>query len=326
MSRYMNTKNKIKSSKYYRAGLIIIAAILVVLMLVDTYNKNKYKLEDSIAVQSSVASSIESKLSSVVSSAIGSSSEKTERSTEEITAASTDTDPGTTTETTKKKKSSETTVYSGAILPDSENVKFESPVKVKSDVNDYVVLTEDAFAYVNDDVPFFKKSEITTDVFEKYSDYDNLGRCGEAYANICPELMPEEQREDISSVKPSGYKQAKYKCVDGGWLYNRCHLIGYQLAGENANGQNLITGTRYLNITGMLPFENAVADFVKKTGYHVLYRVTPIYQGDNLVADGVLMEGYSVEDKGEGVCFCVFVYNVQPGVAINYTTGASKEI
>ena len=144
-----------------------------------------------------------------------------------------------------------------------------------------------------------------------------------AYANVCQELMPTEERGSIGMVKPSGWQMAKYDCVDGKYLYNRCHLIGYQLAGENANERNLITGTRYLNVTGMLPFENQVADFVEETGYHVLYRVTPIFEGLELVARGVEMEAWSVEDGGEGVCFHVFVYNIQPGVVIDYATGES---
>jgi len=182
-----------------------------------------------------------------------------------------------------------------------------------------------AWVEVNDNIPSFTAEEVTTAVFEEYSPLDALGRCGAAYANICLELMPTEKREDIGSVKPSGWHLAKYDCVDGKYLYNRCHLIGFQLAGENANEKNLITGTRYLNVTGMLPFENQVTDYVKETGNHVLYRVAPVFEGENLVADGVHMEGYSVEDEGEGICFNIFAYNVQPGVEIDYATGNSWE-
>ncbi|WP_363323986.1 DNA/RNA non-specific endonuclease [uncultured Oscillibacter sp.] len=171
--------------------------------------------------------------------------------------------------------------------------------------------------------PGFTKEEMTLEVFEEYSELDALGRCGVAYANICPELMPTEERESIGNVKPTGWISAKYDCVDGKYLYNRCHLIGFQLAGENANECNLITGTRYLNVTGMLPFENEVADYVQRTDNHVLYRVTPVFVGSELVARGVQMEAYSVEDAGEGVCFNVFAYNVQPGVGIDYATGES---
>lgn len=182
-----------------------------------------------------------------------------------------------------------------------------------------------AYAEVNHNQPFFEVDEITTEPFEWYSDLDALDRCGVAYANICQELMPTEERGEIGMIKPSGWHTVKYpEVIDDLYLYNRCHLIGFQLAGENANEKNLITGTRYLNIEGMLPFENQVANYVKNTGYHVLYRVTPIFSERNLVADGVLMEAYSVEDEGAGVCFCVFAYNVQPGVEIDYKTGESK--
>ena len=180
-----------------------------------------------------------------------------------------------------------------------------------------------AYVELEDNQPGFTKEEMTLEVFETYSELDPLGRCGTAYANICPELMPTEDRGEIGSVKPTGWVSAKYDCVDGKYLYNRCHLIGFQLAGENANEKNLITGTRYLNVTGMLPFENDVADYVKRTDNHVLYRVTPVFSGTELVARGVQMEAYSVEDAGDGVCFNVFVYNVQPGVVIDYATGES---
>ena len=165
-----------------------------------------------------------------------------------------------------------------------------------------------------------------TEAFEEYSDLDYLGRCGTAYANVGQELMPAdgEKRGSIGQVKPTGWHTVKYDCVDGKYLYNRCHLIGWQLTAENANKQNLITGTRYLNIEGMLPFENMVADYVKETGNHVLYRVTPVFEGSNLVASGVQMEAWSVEDDGEGICFNVYCYNVQPGVEIDYASGESQ--
>ena len=173
--------------------------------------------------------------------------------------------------------------------------------------------------------PGFSLEERTTDSFETYSTLDALGRCGPAYACIGQDLMPTEDRESISSVRPTGWVQAEYSFVDGGSLYNRCHLIGFQLTGENANEENLITGTRYMNVEGMLPFENMVADYIKETGNHVLYRAIPIFEGENLVASGVVMEAFSVEDEGEGVCFHVYVYNVQPGVEIDYATGESWE-
>lgn len=180
------------------------------------------------------------------------------------------------------------------------------------------------YVEVNGNIPCFEETEHTTDSFETYSELDTLGRCGAAYANVGKDLMPTEERGAIGSVKPSGWHTVKYDCVDGNYLYNRCHLIGYQLTGENANEKNLITGTRYMNVEGMLPFENAVDDFVEATNHHVLYRVTPVYDGDDLVANGVLMEGWSVEDGGRGICFCVYVYNCQPGVEIDYATGESR--
>ena len=183
----------------------------------------------------------------------------------------------------------------------------------------------EAYVAVNGNVPFFLAEEITDESYEYYSDLDELGRCGVTMACIGVDIMPTEDRGEIGSVKPSGWQSVKYDCVEGKYLYTRCHLIGFQLAGENANKRNLITGTRYLNIEGMLPFENLVADYVQETENHVLYRVTPIFEGDNLVAHGVLMEGYSVEDEGEGVCFCVYAYNAQPGITIDYATGESRE-
>lgn len=165
-----------------------------------------------------------------------------------------------------------------------------------------------------------------TKAFETYSKLDSLGRCGAAYANICPEIMPTKERGSIGKIKPSGWHTVKYNdLIDGNYLYNRCHLIGYQLAGENANEQNLITGTRYLNVEGMLPFEDMVTEYVKKTGNHVLYRVTPVFQGKNLVASGVEMEAWSVEDSGSGICFHVYCYNVQPGIEIDYASGENRE-
>ena len=177
------------------------------------------------------------------------------------------------------------------------------------------------YTEVNGNKPYFTEADLTTQSFETYSELDSLGRCGVAYANVGQELMPTEPRGEIGAVKPTGWHLVKYDNVDGKYLYNRCHLIAYMLAAENANPQNLITGTRYLNVQGMLPFETKVCDYVKNTGNHVLYRVTPIFDGDNLLADGVLMEAYSVEDAGEGIQFCVFAYNVQPGIGIDYATG-----
>lgn len=180
-----------------------------------------------------------------------------------------------------------------------------------------------AYVAVNNNEPFFTDSDMTITAFENYSDLDSLGRCGVAYANICKDIMPTEERGKIGMIKPSGWHTVKYDVIKDRYLYNRCHLIGYQLAGENANPKNLITGTRYLNVEGMLPFENLVADYVNNTGNHVLYRVTPMFSGSNLVANGVLIEAKSVEDNGGGILFNVYCYNVQPGVGINYENGDS---
>ena len=181
------------------------------------------------------------------------------------------------------------------------------------------------YVQVNGNVPYFTDADLTTTPFENYSELDKLGRCGVAYANICRQLMPLEDREDITSVYPTGWKNEKYSFVDQEYIYNRCHLIAFQLAGENANAENLITGTRYMNVEGMLPFEDEVANYVYKTSNHVLYRVTPVFVGKNLVASGVEIEAMSVEDKGKGVCFNVFVYNVQPGIVIDYRSGDNWE-
>ena len=179
------------------------------------------------------------------------------------------------------------------------------------------------FVAIYDNVPDFKESELVTQSYETYAPLDKLGRCGVAMACIGVDIMPTEERGSIGQVKPSGWQTVKYDHVDGKYLYNRCHLIGFQLTGENANEQNLITGTRYLNVEGMLPFENMIADYVKETKNHVLYRVTPVFEGDNLVASGVIMEAQSVEDGGEGIQFHVYAYNNQPGVEIDYQTGNS---
>lgn len=190
-------------------------------------------------------------------------------------------------------------------------------------LDDLPAYSGEPYVTVNDNEPFFTQEDMTTNSYETYSDLDTLDRCGVAWANVGVDLMPTEERGSIGQVKPSGWQTVKYDILDGKYLYNRCHLIGFQLTGENANEKNLITGTRYLNVDGMLPFENQVADYVKETENHVLYRVTPIFQGDELVARGVLMEGLSVEDEGEGISFCVYAYNVQPGIVIDYATGNS---
>ncbi|MDO4618531.1 MAG: DNA/RNA non-specific endonuclease [Clostridia bacterium] len=183
---------------------------------------------------------------------------------------------------------------------------------------------ETPYVVINENNPAFDEDEITNKSFEEYSNLDHLGRVGTATACIGKDIMPTEERGSIGSVKPSGWHTVKYDIVDGKYLYNRCHLIGFQLTGENANEKNLATGTRFLNTEGMLPFENMVADYVKETGNHVMYRVTPYYDGDNLLASGFGIEALSVEDGGEGICFNIYAYNVQPGIEIDYKTGESS--
>jgi len=190
-----------------------------------------------------------------------------------------------------------------------------------SNISDIPEYSGKDYIILNNNVPNFSDSDLTTTSFEEYSPLDSLGRCGVAYANVGTDIMPTEKRESISSVKPSGWQSVKYDIVEGKYLYNRSHLIGYQLTAENANARNLITGTRYFNATLMLPYENMVADYIKETNNHVLYRVTPLFEENNLVATGVQMEAKSVEDNGEGIEFNIFVYNVQPGITIDYVTG-----
>ncbi|MCM1528837.1 MAG: DNA/RNA non-specific endonuclease [Alistipes sp.] len=192
------------------------------------------------------------------------------------------------------------------------------------DIEKTPAFSGEPYIVVNDNQPYFSEEEKTTVSFELYSELDQLGRCGTAYACIGTDIMPTEKRGEIGSVKPSGWHSVKYDNVDGKYLYNRCHLIGYQLSGENANVQNLITGTRYLNTEGILPFENMTADYIKATQHHVLYRVTPVFEGDNLLCTGVLMEGLSVED--DDICFNVFCYNAQPDIRIDYSSGDSESL
>lgn len=206
----------------------------------------------------------------------------------------------------------------GTAAPQGENTSFDlSSIPAFDGSTAYVA--------INGNQPEFES--VTTESYEQYAELDSLGRCGVCIACIGQDLMPQDgaERGGISSVTPTGWVQNQYDFVENKWVYNRCHLIGYQLTAENANPCNLITGTRYLNISGMLPFENMVADYIHETGNHVMYRVTPIFEGENLLASGVQMEGWSVEDDGEGICFNVYCYNVQPGVAFNYATGDNWE-
>ena len=213
--------------------------------------------------------------------------------------------------------------YSEEEFPDPETPT--APEQERVEEPKIPVFTGEPFVTINGNMPFFGEADMTTEAYESYSPLDDLGRCGAAMACVGVELMPTGPRGEIGHIKPTGWHSVRYETVEGGSLYNRCHLLGFQLTGENANRENLITGTRFMNVEGMLPFENMIADFVVETEEHVLYRVTPIYEREeDLVAVGVLMEGWSVEDKGESICFCVFVYNAQPGIEIDYATGESR--
>ena len=201
-----------------------------------------------------------------------------------------------------------------------------APYSVSYELDNIPEYSGEKFVYINNNIPYFTDEEKkNVDSFEKYSELDYLGRCGVAYANISKDLMPTKEREGIGMVKPSGWKTIKYDFIDGKYLYNRCHLIGYQLTGENANTSNLITCTRSMNAKTMLEFENEVAGYVKRTNNHVLYRVTPVFYNENLLATGVEMEAYSVEDMGKGINFNVFIYNVEDGVEIDYKTGDAQK-
>lgn len=252
-------------------------------------------------------------------------------STPSITISDTNDDTSNTTDTPSQGQESKPTTDSSTQTPPT-NEKPNNTQGVGSgtgkaiDPSTLPAFSGTAWTVVNNNQPNFSASELTTKGYEKYSSLDSLGRCGVALASCGKEIMPgsDEKRGSISSVKPSGWKQKSYSGISGGYLWNRCHLIGWQLSAENANRQNLITGTRYMNINGMLPFENMVADYIKETGNHVAYRITPIFEGRNLVCSGVQMEAYSVEDDGDGICFNVYCYNVQPGITINYATGDSS--
>jgi len=212
----------------------------------------------------------------------------------------------------------------------NEIVQFLHSLYIKEvisyDIANIPMYAGEAYVVINNNEPIFDLNDVKTTTFEKYSNLDYLGRAGMAYANVGIETMPTEERGSIGMLKPSGWHTVKYDIVSGKYLYNRCHLIGYQLTGENANEKNIITCTRYMNTTGMLPFENQIAEYIKKTNNHVLYRATPMFEGTNLLATGVQLEALSVEDNGKGIKFNVFVYNVQDGIYIDYATGNSNLI
>lgn len=225
----------------------------------------------------------------------------------------------------KSKRAKYSLVTSIVILIIVVALGFRSRIQTPNfDLTNIPAFSNTPYVAVNGNVPYFTQEDMTTDSYETYAPLDALGRCGVVMSCIGQDLMPTEERGSIGQVKPSGWQTVKYDFVNGKYLYNRCHLIGFQLTGENSNTCNLITGTRYMNVEGMLPFENMVADYIKETNNHVLYRVTPVFQDEELVARGVLIEAKSVEDNGDGILLCVYVYNNQPGVEIDYLTGLSK--
>lgn len=209
----------------------------------------------------------------------------------------------------------------------NDNIITTAAAILTDSVNTTSIIKNVPYYTVNNNIPSFTTNELTMGEFEYYSELDQLGRCGPAMANICINTMPTEERGEIGQIKPSGWHTIKYpEIIEGNYLYNRCHLIAFCLSGENANNKNLITGTRYMNTEGMLPFEIKVAKYVEKTHNHVLYRSTPLFEGNNLIASGVQIEAYSIEDSGKGICFNVICPNIQPGIKIDYLTGNSQEI
>lgn len=289
--------------KFLRCNAII-ACLLALLLVFAGCDSSPAETEESSALTTTVETSA-----------------STTAQTAETSAATTDTESVLTTDTERNEESSADTEKSSAAVYNPENLST-SPI----DLSSLPAHTDKPYVEVNGNLPFFTEAEITDVAYESYSALDQLGRCGAAIACCGKETMPApgEDRGSISSITPTGWVQAKYICVSGQSLYNRCHLIAWQLSAENANVKNLISGTRYLNADGMIPFENMVADYIKETGNHVMYRVTPIFEGSNLLASGVQIEAYSVEDGGEGICFNVYCYNVQPFIIIDYATGSSS--
>lgn len=318
----------ITSGFYYSSLLLLGAAILLIpLPAVRSFLEEKLKIKTWLAVVLAVVLLAAGASASPLAQVEDSSADFTQPTYLQETTAETTV----VTQPTEITAPTETTVQTEPATEPTEKPEQE-PTHVGSgsakpvSLKDVPAFSGKAYVVVNDNIPNFSEKELTTKGYESYSSLDSLGRTRTAVASVGRDTMPKENEErgSISGIKPTGWRQAKYSNISGGWLYNRCHLIGWQLSAENANRKNLLTGTKYLNIEGMLPFENMVADYIKETNGHVAYRITPIYDGDNLLASGVQMEAYSVEDEGESICFNVFCYNVQPGVTIHYATGASS--
>ncbi len=308
MKKLSSIKNKIsKLSRNKRIALYVTIAVLLCFM-----------------GSCSIVLSVDETAPAVIETEIS-----TEKSTETTAESTTSFETTVTEETTAAENSPNTT---SADKENSDTNKSSSSgvgtgKAEKTNSSSIPAYSGSAYTVINNNQPNFSKDELKTKGYEKYSSLDSLGRCGVAIASVGKDTMPgeNETRESISSIYPSGWKQERYDGISGGYLWNRCHLIGWQLSAENDNKQNLITGTRYMNTEGMLPFENMVADYIKETNNHVAYRITPIFEGSNLVASGVQMEAYSVEDNGEGICFNVYCYNVQPGITIDYATGENSQ-
>lgn len=294
--------------------IFIIACLIAPTSDTSTTEVANIQPTEVISIESTETIDTESTELAVVETEVTEAPATETESEAETESETTNTKKDTATASTAKDKTSRTT---------ETTAKSQTSTATSVSLSDIPAYSGSPYVAINNNVPFFADNDMTTTAFETYSSLDTLGRCGVAYANVCTEIMPTEERGAIGQVKPSGWHTVKYDIVSGKYLYNRCHLIGYQLSAENANTKNLITGTRYLNTEGMLPFENMVADYVKETNNHVLYRVTPMFDGNNLVASGVLMEAKSVEDNGDGILFNVYCYNVQPGITIDYATGES---
>ena len=317
-----------KTTRFSKKRSAWVAFVMTIAFLLNFTACSPFVFDDEVSSAGSIASTVTvSRITTGATTTAVITTATTTATTEETTTTTTTTTtvPTTTTTTTRvttttAKATTKTTAATTA------KPKIYLPVVSKFDIKNIPAFTSKAYVEINNNLPFFTNADCTTTAFERYSPLDALGRCGVAFACIGTEIMPTEKRGEIGMVKPTGWHTVKYDCIADKYLYNRCHLIAYELAGENANVQNLITGTRYMNMSGMLPFENKVADYVERTKHHVLYRVTPIFEGNNLVATGVLMEAYSVEDGGKGICFNVFCYNCQPNIQINYADGSSQQI
>ena len=306
-----NLWSKFPLKQKFIKPLLIVILFFVAVMIAPDKSGN---IQSEVAVVEKTSEVVSETVEEAVSEIIASETATSETATEDINVTAT------------TEEISETEATTSTAENKTETVVVVSPETVAETEKNFTIpaYSGKPYAVINNNEPFFTDEDMSSSSYEYYSPLDNQKRCGVCVASIGKDIMPTEERGEIGNVKPSGWNQAKYAgLVDGNYLYNRCHLIGFQLTGENANEKNLITGTRYLNVEGMLPFENMIADYVKETGNHVMYRVTPVFEGNNLLASGVLMEAKSVEDNGDGILFCVYCFNVQPGVTIDYSDGAS---